>query len=281
MKIRNPSSRFRSSARSSVSRTKSVKPLFSLSLLINSKILGGIAIVCIVFAGFFMCRHWANQSDLFRVCQVLVKGCNRVTEEKVLQLSNVTAQDNLFSLDLKSIAASIEAHPWVHSVEVKKKLPDHLIITIKERTPVALLNSDKIYLIDEQGEIIDKLSIGDSDSLPIINGIDPKNIKNNQIIKSPDHQIQKALELISMASKGTRTLGVNNISQINIAIKDTLILYTSDSGIPFHFDTENISAQFSKAEKVLYQLYRSGIYKKVAKVELNYGPGQALASLKY
>jgi cell division protein FtsQ len=281
MKIRSRSSECRSSGRTYGSRTKSAKPVFSMSWLINSKILGGMAVICIVFAGFFMCRYWAYQSDLFRVCQVLVKGCNRVTEEKVLQRSDVTAQDNLLSLDLKSIAASIEAHPWVHSVEVKKKLPDHLIITIKERTPVALLNSDKIYLIDEQGEIIDELSAEYPVSLPIITGIDPKNIKNHQITKSPNHQIQKALELISIASKGTRTLGVNNISQINIAKRDTLILYTSDSGIPFHFDTENISAQFSKAEKVLYQLYRSGIYKKAAKVELNYGPGQALTSLKY
>jgi len=202
-----------------------------------------------------------------------VKGCDRVTEEEVLQLSDVTAQDNLLSLDLKSIATSIEAHPWVHTVEVKKKLPDHLMITIKERTPVALLNSDKMYLVDEQGEIIDELSTKDPVSLPIITGIDPKNIKN--------HQIQKALELISMASKGTRTLGVNNISQIDIAKKHTLILYTSDSGIPFHFNTENLSAQFSKAEKVLYQLYRSGTYKKAAKVDLDYGPGQALVSLKH
>ena len=89
------------------------------------------------------------------------------------------------------------------------------------------------------------------------------------------------MKLISMASKGTRILGINNISQIHIAGKDTLILYTSDSGIPFHFGTENLSAQFSKAEKILYQLYSSGKYKKVAKVELDYGPGQALVSLKY
>jgi len=273
MKVRRPSSEFRFSVRSSGSRTKPVKPVFSVSWLINSKILVGIAVMCVVLVGFFMCRHWAYQSDLFRVCQVLVKGCDRVTEEEVLQLSDVTAQDNLLSLDLKSIATSIEAHPWVHTVEVKKKLPDHLIIAIKERTPVALLNSDKMYLVDEQGKIIDELSAKDPISLPIITGIDPKNIKN--------HQIQKALELISMASKGARTLGVNNISQIHIAEKDTLILYTADSSIPFYFDTENLRAQFSKAEKVLYQLYRSGIYKKVTKVELDYGPGQALASLKH
>jgi cell division protein FtsQ len=182
---------------------------------------------------------------------------------------------------LRSYATSIEAHPWVHTVEVKKKLPDHLIITIKERIPVALLNANKMYLVDEQGEIIDELSTEEPVSLPIITGIDPKNIMDHQITKSPNHQIQKALELISMASKGTRTLGVNNISQIDIAKRDTLILYTSDSGIPFYFDTKNLSTQFSKAEKVLYQLYSSGTYKKAAKVELDYGPGQALASLKH
>ncbi|MEA1991308.1 MAG: FtsQ-type POTRA domain-containing protein, partial [Thermodesulfobacteriota bacterium] len=158
MKIRRPSSEFRSSVRSSGSRDKTAKPVFSVLWSIHPKILVGIAVMCIVLAGFFMCRHWACQSDLFRVCQVLVKGCDRVTEEKVLQLSNVTAQDNLLSLDLKSIATSIEAHPWVHMVEVKKKLPDHLMITIKEHTPVALLNSDKMYLLDKQGKIIDELS---------------------------------------------------------------------------------------------------------------------------
>ena len=281
MKIRRPSSEFRSSVCSSGSRGKSAKPVFSLSWSIHPKILVGLAIMCIGFVGFLVCRHWACQSDLFRICQVLVKGCDHVTEDEILQLSDVTARDNLLSLDLKSIATSIEAHPWIHTVEVKKKLPDHLIIKIKERTPVALLNSDKIYLLDKQGKIIDELSTEEPYSLPIITGIDPKNIIDYQITKSPNHQIQKALELISMASKGTRTLGVNNVSQIDIAKKDTLVLCTSDSAIPFHFDTKNLSTQFSKAEKILYQLYRSGIYKKVAKVELDYGPSQALASLKY
>jgi cell division protein FtsQ len=281
MKIRRPSSEFRSSIRNSGLRTRSAKSVFSVSWFIHPKILVAIASICLVLAGLFVCWHWAYQSDLFRVSQVLVKGCDRLTEEEILHLSDVTAQDNLLSLDLKLIATSIEAHPWVHTVEVKRKLPDHLMITIKEYTPVALLNSDKIYLVDKQGEIIDELSTEEPISLPIITGVDPKNIIDHQITKSPNHQIQKALELISMASKGTRTLGVNNISQIHIAEKDTLILYTADSGIPFHFDTENLSAQFSKAEKVLYQLYRSGKYKKVAKVELDYRPGQALASLKH
>jgi cell division protein FtsQ len=270
IKIRKTSTEFRSSMHRSGLWTRLI---FPVSWFIHPKILVAMASACLVLVGLFECWHSVCRSELFRVSQVLVKGCDRVTEEEILQLSDVTDQDNLLSLDLKSIATSIEAHPWIHTVEVKRKLPDHLMITIKEHIPVALLNSDKMYLVDKKGEIIDELSTKERFSLPIITGIDPKNIKN--------HQIQKALELISMASKGARTLGVNNISQIHIAKRDTLILITDDSSIPFYFDTENLRAQFSKAEKILYQLYRSGIYKKVAKVELDYGPGQALASLKY
>lgn len=281
MKIRRPSLESRSSVCSFISRDKSTKPVFSVLWSIYPKLLVAIAVMSIGFVAFFLCRHWAYQTELFRVCQVLITGNDRVTEEEILQLSNVTAQDNLLSLDLESIAKSIEGHPWVHSVEVKKKLPDHLMITLKEHTPVAILNSDKMYLIDEQGEIIDRLSIEESVSLPIITGIDPKNIIDNNLTRSHNNRIQKALELISMASKGTRTLGVNNISQIDIAEKDTLILVTSYGSIPFYFDYENLGVQFSRAEKVLYQLYRSGTYKKAVKVELDYGPGKALVSLKH
>ncbi len=281
MKIRRPSSKSRSSVYSSGSRDKFTKPVFSVLWSIYPKLLVSIAVMCIVCAGFLVCRHWAYQSELFRICQVVIRGNDHVTEDEILQLSNVTDQDNLLSLDLKSIAKSIEAHPWVRSVEVKKKLPDYLMITLKEHTPVALLNSDKMYLVDKQGEIIDKLSIEKSVSLPIITGIDPKNIVDNKISGSQNHRIQKALELISMASKGTRTLGVNNISQIDLTKRDTLILVTSDSSIPFYFDDENLSGQFSKAEKILYQLYRSGTYKKAVRVELDYGSGKALVSLKH
>ncbi|MFO8239413.1 MAG: FtsQ-type POTRA domain-containing protein, partial [Dissulfuribacterales bacterium] len=41
----------------------------------------------------------------------MIRGNDHVTEDEILQLSNVTDQDNLLSLDLKSIAKSIEAHP--------------------------------------------------------------------------------------------------------------------------------------------------------------------------
>ncbi len=236
------------------------------------EILAGIVCAGFVVSGLSLCWHWTCQSDLFRINKVRVKGCDHLTEEEVLQMSGVSAQDKLLSLNLKSIAESIKAYPWVQAVEVKRRLPDKLIIAIKERTPIALLKADKTYLVDNKGKIIEEFPRGKPSSLPIISMTDQKNMEN--------HQIQKALELLSMAGKGTRTLGVSNISRIHVAENGSLVLYTADKGVPFHFDAENLRSQFSKAEKILYQLYRSGMYNRIDGVELSYGPGRAWAGLK-
>jgi cell division protein FtsQ len=281
MKIRRPSSKSSHLIYNSDSWAKFTKPIFLISSFIHLKLLVIIISICLGFSSFLICRHWACQSDLFEVSQVQIKGCNRLTEEEILKISNVTAQDNLLSLDLKSIAMSIQSHPLVLTAEVKRKLPDHLMITIKEREPVAILNSDKMYLVDQHAKIIDKMLTDEHFSLPVIKGVDPKSIIHNQLTDSQNHKLQKAMELISLASKGTRILGINNIKQINVTESDNLILYINDSDIPLYFDIENLSSQFNNAEKVLYQLYQSGMYKKIAKIELDYGPGKVLASLKH
>ncbi|NIA08744.1 MAG: FtsQ-type POTRA domain-containing protein [Nitrospiraceae bacterium] len=246
---------------------------------VRLEMLAGIASLGLVFASLFMCWHWACQSDLFRVSRVHITGCRHLTQEEILRLSKVTAQDNLLSLNLKSIAGAIETDPWVRSVEVRRRLPDQLIIKVQERTPVALLRSGKMYLVGDRGKIIEEVPKRKAFSFPIITGIGPGAIKDLKQGKS--QSIQRALNLISMASKGTRTLGVNNINRIDMTRGGTMVVYTVDRKVPFCFGKgdEKLGVQFHKAEKILYQLYRSGMYKRVNRVDLNYARGCAWASL--
>ena len=279
MKVRSSSIQRRSSGYKSGLQGRLPGPGFSVSWRVRLEILAGMVFVGLVFASLFMCWRWACQSDLFRVCKVQIRGCKRLTQEEVLKLSKVTAQDNLLSLNLRSIARSIETNAWVRTVEVRRKFPDKLIIVIKERSPVALLKSDKIYLVGDRGKIIEELPRGERISFPIITGIRPEDVKD--LKQGRGQSIQGALNLISMASTGTRTLGVNNISQIDMSRDGTMVLYTADRGVPFCFDEteEGLDIQFHRAEKILYQLYRSGMYKKVNRVDLNYAPDCAWASL--
>ncbi len=238
-----------------------------------------LVLVSLVSFSLFICWHLASKSELFRVSSVQIVGCRHLTQRDVLRLSRVTVQDNLLSLDLRSIAKNIETDPWVRTVEVRRRLPDQLMIRVQERIPVALLKARRLYLVGDRGRIIEAVSRGNYRSFPIITGLRPEDIKD--LKQGNPQSIQRALQLISMASKGTRTLGINNISQISVARDGSMLVYTADRRIPFCFDGtgKRLDIQFHRAEEILYQLYRSGMYKRVNRVKLDYAPGCAWASL--
>ncbi len=60
-----------------------------------------------------------------------------------------------------------------------------------------------------------------------------------------------------------------------------MVLYTADKGLPLRFSgVTSLRLQFQRAEKILYHLYSSGKYRKIAMVELDYGSDTALATMK-
>jgi len=75
------------------------------------------------------------------------------------QLSNVLKKyknKSLTELDLKKIYDELIKIPWIDDVIIRKRYPSTLIVKVIEKTPVAILETDKkFYLIDAQGRIID------------------------------------------------------------------------------------------------------------------------------
>ncbi len=238
--------------------------------------LAAFSLLALCVLGTYGTWKWISTSRMFMVDHVEIDGCHRVSEKKILELSRITRNDNLLALDLQGVADNIKKNPWIARVEIRRILPDKVKITVQERKPVAFLNSGKIYLIDTTGNLFKKLGEEDKFSLPIITGIHfkgsrpPVNVANIEGIK-------EALRLIRLASRGVRTLGVKNISQIHIEDDGHLVVYTSDRGIPFRLNESNLDSQFAKAERVLYHLYNSGRYDQIAMVDMDYGPDRAIA----
>jgi len=79
----------------------------------------------------------------------------------------------LFSLSLDEIKRDIEAIGWVEEVDVRRKMPDELYVTVKERIPAALWQyQGNLQLIDKNGIIISFTDIKRFSDLPIIVGED-------------------------------------------------------------------------------------------------------------
>jgi len=269
------------------------KPRLNISIPLRLMVLftGFILMLGLAGAGIYGISQWLCRTPFFTVTGVTINGCSRVSEETILKLSGVKPDSNLLALDLNQMAQTIEKHPWIESASISKKLPDRLEIVVRERVPVAMINLDTLYLIDGSGVIFKKISKDDRFDLPVITGIasiphvaqgedQGEEIQAEDEASSARKNLARALDIIALASKGTRTLGINDISEIHIDDQD-MILYTADKGLPLRFRGDApLKLQFQRAEKILYHLYSSGKYKKIAMVDLDYGSDTALAKMK-
>lgn len=110
-----------------------------------------------VFALLVICTlgaSFALTSSNFRVQQVNVVGTQNRTLVHTIQNMNIQGQ-NIFLLDVGALTTRIEALPSVASVNLEKLLPNQLVVTVAERTPVLLWQTQQgTFSADSNGIVI-------------------------------------------------------------------------------------------------------------------------------
>lgn len=94
------------------------------------------------------------------ITDIQVEGYNRNSEETYISLTKIELNTtNIFTITKKNIIQNIKENPYVETVQIKRKLPGTLYITVKERTAeYQVLKKEKYIYLDKQGYV---LEIGD------------------------------------------------------------------------------------------------------------------------
>lgn len=72
-------------------------------------------------------------------------------------------------VDTAEVAARVERHPFVREARVQRRPPDALEITVALRTPAAVLREgERLYLVDDDGEVMKRVRPGDHVDAPVI-----------------------------------------------------------------------------------------------------------------
>lgn len=91
--------------------------------------------------------------EAFRVTEVEIRGVRYLTRSDVLEAIRVGPETSVWG-DLDSWAEALRAHPLVRTVEVERRIPNALVITIGERVPVALVWTPTVVPVDEEGILL-------------------------------------------------------------------------------------------------------------------------------
>lgn len=211
------------------------------------------------------------QSDFFQITAMKIDGNRMTSKEQISALSRVDIHSNLLAMNVDQVKSLLESHPWISSAEVIRDWPNRLLITVKEKKPVALLCRDTgLFYLDNKGKIIAAATPPQELDFPVITGLE-----NFPFNSTGSHQIppalQQVLTLLKLADRNNSILPEQNISEIHISRNGELILYLLERAFPIHLGTDGqISTRYYRLVKVLRDLYKTKEFSEVSYIRLDY-----------
>ena len=128
--------------------------------------------LCAAVVGAFLVTERFAIPNQFRIATIEVKGNNFLSEGEVREMLGPAMGTNLISADLEALRSNLAASPWVGGAVVRRQLPDTLLVDVTERFPIALAETDQLYVMDASGELIDLLGPRTAGfDLPVIRGL--------------------------------------------------------------------------------------------------------------
>ncbi|MGL4982085.1 MAG: cell division protein FtsQ/DivIB [Treponemataceae bacterium] len=200
-------------------------------------------------------------------------GLNHINEEDLLQKSSLLFSQSWGRLDQETISAFFYDHPLIANISVEKKLPNHVIVNVEERVPIAMaivLSGDKSIpiSIDKKG-VVFQVDGHVSEKLPLISGL---NFESVQVGMRVHSKLRPFLEKLSEIAE-TNPSYLESISEIQILPKDygnyDLAIYPMKSKIKVLVDRtfdESVLHHMMIALDVV-----NSIEKNVYEIDLRYG----------
>jgi cell division protein FtsQ len=200
--------------------------------------LGVLAIGLVVAANFW-------KSDL-KVKRVTIEGNRIVETAELTQLIKVPKNTQIQEIDLMAVRRNIMSHHFIKDAVVERDLPATLKITVKERVPLAIINSAEILYLDEDGVVLPHSISKQLFDLPVLTGMpDGLSLAPGATLHNAD--IQEALRILANSKLVSREL-YHLISEVQLRNGGDIVLYASEWGVPIIFGRGEIPNKLVRLE---------------------------------
>jgi len=202
---------------------------FDLAFLFTN-IIGALAkaiLIAAFFYALFSGYRFITHTPYFGINKINTIGIKYLSTEELNTWAGTIIGKNIFQLNLSKFSKKLAAHPWIHSVSVRRVFPQGINIEIKERTPFARIKLDKLYIMDNYGILLGQ-ETSNLTKLPLITGITAKNptpgnnVADKEIIRGL--KAMHNLNLLPMFKK-------NPIESVHINSKSRITFLTQNQDI--------------------------------------------------
>lgn len=137
-------------------------------------------------------------SPIFAIENIEVSGNKTVTSNYIISAADALYGENILRMNKFNIIDKINALPVIEETDIKRKWPNTLVITVKERDAVAEV---KFYgsklLLSENGDVINVITDDTITNYPILEGITIKDVITGEAVKCKEEEkLKKYLEVL-------------------------------------------------------------------------------------
>lgn len=171
---------------------------------------------------------WGRSEERFLLLRFEVRGNRVLTEDEVLELSGAVMGSNLLDVRISLLEEAVAASPRVERAQVRRVLPDRVVVTLDEKRPAALVSvgANDVLEVTDDGAVLPAAAQTASVDLPVITGA-VGNVEPGIQELSPE--LEGALALLRRAREVSEGLWMD-ISEVRIAPGSGLVIYTVADG---------------------------------------------------
>lgn len=181
--------------------------------------LSAILIAAVIAAGCIV---------FFKVNQFEVNGNSRYSAEDIIKASGVSTGDNLCLVKKTDVASNVLSHlSYVRSVNVRRKLPDTIVITVVETQSVAVVQSEKRWwLMNADGKLLEEVEDpGDYIQISGLTLLTPT-VGDTIVVEADNRLMRSSLIELLTAMQGRELL--SNVRSIDCSDKGQLVMNYKD-----------------------------------------------------
>jgi len=138
-------------------------------------------------------------SNFCNIEEVIIRGNDCLSEDEIFYKSGIQLGENIFKLDLKKSIDFLIQEPRIKEVEIKRVIPNKIIVSLTERKAAAIVHIGEEYFFStKEGMVLSKIDRTEEGfALPLLSGLEIDEIKIGEIIDKPE--FRTALESINLA----------------------------------------------------------------------------------
>ena len=164
-------------------------------------------------------------SPIFNIKNIEVYGNSKISSDTIISLSGLSINQNIFSFWTSDIKDAIKQNAYIDKVQISRKIPDKIEISVQERVATYMLTLGNAYVyINNQGYILEITS--KKLAVPVIIGYNTpaeEIVEGNRLNETDLEKLNDVLKIMEAASSGDNKLA-ELITQIDISDKNNYIL---------------------------------------------------------